>query len=51
MVPRGGIEPPTQGFSEYCFTKSAINKDFIGVLKLVCVKMCVIQQDFLLFFF
>ena len=22
MVPRGGIEPPTQGFSEYCFTKS-----------------------------
>ena len=23
MVPRGGIEPPTQGFSEYCSTKSA----------------------------
>jgi len=23
MVPRGGIEPPTQGFSEYCSTKNA----------------------------
>ena len=22
MVPRGGIEPPTQGFSEYCLTKN-----------------------------
>jgi hypothetical protein len=49
MVPRGGIEPPTQGFSEYCFTKSAINKDFIGVLKLVCDKVCVMRKDCYLF--
>jgi len=31
MVPRGGIEPPTQGFSEYYSTKILVNKGFAGV--------------------
>jgi len=40
MVPRGGIEPPTQGFSEYCSTKAFLNKGFARGLNLVCDRVC-----------
>ena len=43
MVPRGGIEPPTQGFSEYCATKDPYKQRVLAGQKLVCEIVCVIS--------